>query len=191
MRILGGIWAGKHLQSPVGRVRPTHEVVRDAWLAQLESDLKNARILDLFAGSGSLGLEALSRGAASADFVENGGEALHALKANVAQRKLRPAPKGKRPTSRYKAARIFKQDAIPFAARLQAGSYDIAFVDPPYNSRKLDRIIQQWQHTPFSRILSVEHAPTHPVPEGQERIEFEVSFVTFYHAKVADIQIEP
>ena len=185
MRILAGIWAGESLRSPGGRVRPTHEVVRDAWLAEIEAHLPEARILDLFAGSGSLGLESLSRGAASVDFVENGGAALHALKANVAQRKLRPAPRGKRPTSKYKAARVFKRDAIPFCAQLSSYSYDITFADPPYNSRKLDRIIEQWQRIPFSRILGVEHSPSHSVPKGKARIEFDASVVTLYYAAEA------
>ena len=84
MRIVAGKHAGRRLTSPGRRVRPTGESVRDRWLGRLAEELGGARVLDLFAGSGALGLEALSRGAKSADFVENGAEALHALKANVA-----------------------------------------------------------------------------------------------------------
>ena len=180
MRIYAGIWSDQKITSPGIRVRPTHEEVRHAWLTYLGSELGGARILDLFAGSGALGIEALSRGAASADFVDNSPEALHALKANVARLKLRPLPRGQRPTEKKKAARIFKRDAIPFANRLGEGAYDITFADPPYDSRKLDRIIERWLDTPFSPILGVEHAPTHPVPTGAHRLLFEASIVTVY-----------
>ena len=70
MRIVAGRWAGRTLVSPADRrVRPTAEAVRDAWLRSLQPHLEGARILDLFAGSGALGLEALSRGAAVALFL--------------------------------------------------------------------------------------------------------------------------
>ncbi|MCA9547379.1 MAG: RsmD family RNA methyltransferase, partial [Myxococcales bacterium] len=61
MRIVGGIWAGRPLTSPGRRVRPTQEDVRDALMALLGDRLHGARVLDLFAGTGALGLEALSR----------------------------------------------------------------------------------------------------------------------------------
>ena len=183
MRIVRGIWAGQPLTSPGRRVRPTQEAVRDAWLNHLSAELAGARILDLFAGSGSLGLEALSRGAASVDFVDNSGDALHALKANVAKHKLRP-PKGKpRPAgSKSRSARIFKQDAIPFVSRLGPNAYDLAFADPPYASRKLDRILERWQSEPFAPVLCIEHAPEHPLPQGEHQLSFDASVVTVYRA---------
>src|SRR5690606_19052131 len=79
VRILAGKWAGRQLVSPPDRrVRPTAEPVRDAWLRQVDPYLPGARVLDLFAGTGALGLEALSRGAAFADFVETRPSSLHA-----------------------------------------------------------------------------------------------------------------
>ncbi len=180
MRIIGGIWADQRLVSPGGRVRPTHEDVRRAWLTLLGKYLEGARVLDLFAGSGAVGLEALSRGAASADFVDDSPAALHALKANVAARKLKPPKKGRPPTAKHKAARVFKRDAIPFVHRLSENAYDIAFADPPYGSRKLDRIIERWHECPFAPILGVEHAPDHEVPEGVRRLAFDASVVTLY-----------
>ena len=186
MRIIGGIWAEQRLTSPGQRVRPTHEDVRGRWLDFLAPFLSEARVLDLFAGSGSLGLEALSRGAAAADFVDNSKDALHALKANVAARRLRPIPKGKKPTSRYKSARIFKRDAIPFSQRLSEGAYDIAFADPPYGSRKLDRILERWFEVPFAPILGIEHSPEHDVPMGAQRFDFDASVVTIYRIQDSD-----
>ena len=85
MRIVKGRFAGRDLVSPNdARVRPTAEHVRAAMLDLLEPELPRARVLDLFAGTGALGLEAISRGAASADFVETRPSSLHALRANVA-----------------------------------------------------------------------------------------------------------
>src|SRR3954462_15907487 len=147
MRIVRGRWAGRQLTSPADRrVRPTAEHVRDAWLGLLEPLLEGARVLDLFAGTGALGLEAMSRGARYADFVETRPASLHALKANVAALHLR------------EKTRIFKKDALPFAAGLQAGAHDLAYADPPYGSRQLDRLIDTWRATPFAAVFTVEHA---------------------------------
>ena len=181
MRIIRGIWSNQPLTSPGRRVRPTHEEVRDAWLSYLEPFIPEARVIDLFAGSGSLGLEALSRGAASADFVDDSPYALHALKANVAARRIKPLKKGQSPSASRKSARIFKRDAIPFSHRLTQNAYDIAFADPPYGSRKLERIYSIWVETGFSPIFGVEHAPDHVVPAGRHSITFEASHVTIYH----------
>jgi 16S rRNA (guanine966-N2)-methyltransferase len=159
MRIVGGRWAGRHLTSPgEGRVRPTAEAVRDRWVGALQDLLRDARVIDLFAGTGAVGLEALSRGAARVDFVENGPASLHALKANVAALRVRDR------------ARIFKRDALPFAAGLEAGAYDVAFADPPYGSRMLDRLVEGWLAVPFARVLTVEHAADHLLPGGGRRL---------------------
>ncbi len=153
MRIISGRWAGRSLVSPGGRIRPTAEAVRDAAMSLVADDLRGARVVDLFAGTGALGLEALSRGARSCDFIENGPAAIHSLKANVAALHAR------------ERSRIFLRDAIPFVERLAVHSYDIAFADPPYGSRKLDRVVQRWLEVPFSRLLVVEHAPDHVLPK--------------------------
>jgi 16S rRNA (guanine966-N2)-methyltransferase len=172
VRIVGGKFAGRDLTSPADfRVRPTAEHVRSAVLNALGPDLPDARILDLFAGTGALGLEAISRGARSADFVEFRPASLHALKANVAALKLR------------ERTRIFKRDAVQFAAALGAHSYDIAFVDPPYESRQLDLVIRSWEATHFASILVAEHARTHKLAAGAWRQTFEDTIVTVYRAQ--------
>ena len=154
MRIVGGKYAGRNLTSPNDfRVRPTAEAVRVATLEMIRGDLEGARILDLFAGTGALGLEAISRGAKYADFVENRPASLHALRANIAALRLR------------EKSRIYKRDAVPFAAGLQPDRYDIAFLDPPYESRMLDRVIESWHAIHFSRILVAEHAAGHEMPK--------------------------
>jgi len=151
MRILKGKHAGRRLTSPGGDVRPTPEAVRDRAVELVEKDFEKGRVLDLFAGTGALGLEALSRGARYVDFVENGPAALHALKANVAA--LRESKK----------CRIFKKDALPWIEALAAGQYQVAFVDAPYGSAKLDRVLAQWMRVPFADVLVIEHDKDHPI----------------------------
>ena len=145
MRIVKGRFAGRDLVSPNdSRVRPTAEHVRDALLDLLDADLRDARILDLFAGTGALGLEALSRGAARADFVETRPSSLHALRANVALLRVR------------ERTRIFKRDALPFAGALGEDDYDVAFADPPYDLGAGAKLVALFRQRPFSRILSIE-----------------------------------
>ena len=171
MRIVGGKLAGRDLTSPQHwRVRPTAEHVRAVLLDMLGADVKDARVLDLFAGTGALGLEALSRGARSADFVESNPDSLYALRANVAALRLR------------EHSRVFKRDAIPFAEALGPDSYDIAFADPPYGSRKLDRVLISWGRTHFARIFAVEHARAHEMPPGGKRRVFGDTVVTVFRA---------
>ena len=104
MRIVGGKFAGRDLTSPSDRrVRPTAEHMRSALLDLLEPELADARILDLFAGTGALGIEAVSRGSKTVDFVEWRPSSLFALKANIGRFKLKDC------------TRVFKHDAIHFA----------------------------------------------------------------------------
>jgi len=169
MRVVGGKFAGRDLTSPADRrVRPTAEHMRAALLDVLEPELPGARVLDLFAGTGALGLEAISRGALSCDFVEWRPTSLFALKSNVNRFKLK------------ERTRIFKRDAIHFADALTAGRYDIAFCDPPYESRQLDWIIRIWRERRFSRVLAVEHAVTHQLPSGHSTITSGPTRFTIY-----------
>lgn len=171
MRIVGGKFAGRDLMSPAdARVRPTAELVRVAALEMLGADVKNARVLDLFAGTGALGLEALSRGAHAADFVEFRPASLHALKANIATLRM------------LDRTRVFKRDAVPFAAALPADRYDIAFVDPPYGSRMLDMVLASWNVTHFARVLVVEHERTHAIPAGAQRRLIDDTVISIYRA---------
>lgn len=161
MRIVSGKFAGRHLTSPGGKVRPTPADVRVRCLELVSEELEGARFLDLFAGSGAVGLEALSRGAASVDFVENGAQALHALKANIAALRVQPR------------TRVFKRDVIPWLERAEADAWDVAFVDPPYGSKKLDRVVERWKKTPFAKVLILEHDKAHDVPARGKQYDFE------------------
>jgi 16S rRNA (guanine966-N2)-methyltransferase len=170
MRIVGGKLKGKELLGPSDfRVRPTAEHVRGAVLDALEADIADARVLDLFAGTGALGLEALSRGAKSADFVETRPSSLHALKANIIALRLK------------EKTRTFKKDAVLFAAALTTPDhYGVAFVDPPYESRQLDRVIKSWMEHGFAKVLVCEHATKHKVPAGVQALTFDDTTVTIY-----------
>ncbi|HET7321375.1 MAG TPA: RsmD family RNA methyltransferase [Longimicrobiaceae bacterium] len=175
MRIVGGKWTGRQLTSPNDRrVRPTAEHIRDLWLRTLEEELAGARVLELFAGSGAVGLEALSRGAREADFVETRPASVHALKANIAALHQR------------ERTRLFKKDALAFASGLEPDSYRITFADPPYGSRMADRLLEIWQERRFSRVFSLEHAADHPLPEGDHRLEIEGTAITFYRAPAVE-----
>ncbi len=169
MRIVGGKFAGRDLTSPSDRrVRPTAEHMRSALLDLLEPELAGARILDLFAGTGALGIEAISRGARSCDFVEWRLTSLWALKSNVNRFKLK------------ERTRTFKHDAIHFTDALVEGRYNIAFCDPPYESKQLDWIIRMWEEKRFSRVLAVEHAVTHLLPPGHSSITSGPTRFTIY-----------
>ena len=132
MRIVGGKWAGRDLQGPKeARVRPTAEHVRAGALDAVAADVKDASILDLFAGTGALGLEAMSRGAARCDFVEFRPSSLHALKANIAALRMRDR------------TRVFKRDAVQFAAALTTPEvYGVVFVDPPYGFTEWEALLR-------------------------------------------------
>ena len=123
MRIVAGVHGGRRIAAPPGdTTRPTSDRVREALFSVL-GPLDNHVVLDLFAGSGALGLEALSRGAARAVFVERDRRALGALRANVATLGL----PGERACVRAGDARRVAGDAVG-----RAEAYDLIFVDPPY-----------------------------------------------------------
>lgn len=125
MRVVSGVAGGRRLQAPRNastNLRPTSERVREAVLASLGSlgAVQGAAVLDLFAGTGALGIEALSRGAAEATFVDDDAIAVAAIKANLAATGL-AGP----------AATVVRSDVLRF---LEAphGPFDVALVDPPY-----------------------------------------------------------
>jgi 16S rRNA (guanine966-N2)-methyltransferase len=172
VRVVGGKFAGRDLTSPAdGRVRPTAEPVRAALLDHLGNQITGARVLDLFAGTGALGIESLSRGAVSADFVEFRPASLHALRANVAALRLQ------------KQSRIFKRDAFQFIATLERDRYQVAFADPPYGTRLIDRVVEEWLAQPFAATLAVEHARGHLLPRGVHRATFGDSAITIYRSR--------
>jgi 16S rRNA (guanine966-N2)-methyltransferase len=119
--------------------------------------LLGARVLDLFAGSGALGLEALSRGAAHATFVELAGASLVALRANIDALEV-----GGRVTVR-------RADAMRFIERLATDAYDIVVADPPYSLPHAERLVAAFRARPFARLLAVEHPAAVAIAGGDTR----------------------
>ena len=170
MRIVGGEFRGRTLAIPDdARVRPTAERVREAWMNILQEALPGSRVLDLYAGSGALGLEALSRGAATADFVEVAPASLAALRRNIGALGL----EGR--------ATIHRGDALRYAARLAPASYDIALADPPYTRDDAARLVALFRQAPFARILAVEH-PARTALAGDETRRYGDVAITFCYA---------
>lgn len=154
MRIVAGEWGGRRIAAPPGRgTRPTTDRVREAWMSAVAGYIPGARVLDLFAGSGALGLEALSRGAESAVFVEQAAPALNALRLNLGA--LGAAAR----------AEVVRGDAIRFAAELPAGAFDLAFADPPYGQGHALAMVEAFARTPFADMLCVEHGRDDELPE--------------------------
>jgi 16S rRNA (guanine966-N2)-methyltransferase len=143
--------------------------VREAWFNILQRSTRGARVLDLFAGSGALGLEALSRGAQSADFVETKRAALAALKSNIKLLKV------------DQRAAVHRSDALEFAEKLQPGQYDVAFADPPYDGDAAPRLVALFRLTPFAHIFAIEHPATRPIP-GDDTRRYGDTAVTFIYA---------
>jgi 16S rRNA (guanine966-N2)-methyltransferase len=137
----------------------------------LQLDLPHARVLDLYAGSGALGLEALSRGASSADFVEKNAKSLRALEENISV------------LGAGDLARIHRLSALTFAESLTPLSYDVAFADPPYISGDAQKLAEYWKATPFSRVLSVEHEAKAEMPAGGVTRKYGSTAITFYRSE--------
>jgi 16S rRNA (guanine966-N2)-methyltransferase len=154
VRIIAGDWGGRRIKAPGGRdVRPTTDRVREAWMSALGGRLDGLTVLDLFAGSGALGLEALSRGAAHATFVEIARASLRSLEENV-----RLLGAGERCT-------VVKGDAMKYVGRLDAGAFDLALADPPYDRGLAAALLERFQAVPFARELWVEHRTGEPLPQ--------------------------
>jgi len=172
MRIVAGRWRGRRISAPAGsRVRPTLDRVREAWMSILQLDLPGARVLDLYAGSGALGLEALSRGAISADFVEKDPKSIRALQENIEA------------LGAGDLITIHRKSALPFAEGLGALDYEVAFADPPYAGGDAVRLAERWLKSPFSRVLSVEHSSTEAMPDGGDTRKYGSTAITFYRSE--------
>ncbi len=122
MKVIAGSAGGLSLQTPKSDLRPTMDLVKGAIFSSLGDAVISARVLDLFAGSGALGIEALSRGAASVTFVESNRLAIQAIEKNLAKTKL-AGP----------AASVQSADVFRYLDCLSApDSFDIIIADPPY-----------------------------------------------------------
>lgn len=160
-RIISGSAGGLALEVPPRGTRPTSDRVRESLFAALDAAdlLVDARVADLYAGSGALGLEAFSRGAASADLVENAASA-----ASVARRN---AQKIARATGRDRV-RVHRASVGAFLDGAAAERYDLVFVDPPYDvpDAELTRTLAALApHLDDDAVVIVERARRSPEPD--------------------------
>ena len=170
IRIIAGEFKGRRLKTPQGgTARPTANRVREAWFSILQRQVAGARTLDLFAGSGALGFEALSRGAVSTEFVEVNRASLAALKENAESLKVEDR------------VTIHRMDGLRFAERLQPGQYDVAFADPPYAGDQAARLVGIFRRTPFARVCAIEHPADQPIA-GDDTRRYGDTAVTFVYA---------
>jgi 16S rRNA (guanine966-N2)-methyltransferase len=128
--------------------------------------LPDARVLDLCAGSGALGIEAVSRGAASADLVEIAPESLRAIQRNLAL------------LDAGDSIRVHRTDALRFVDGLDAAAYDVAFADPPYDVGMAAAIAERWLAVPFASVLGIEHRRDERLPGDGERRQYGQTAIT-------------
>lgn len=152
MRIIGGTFRGHRLRAPKDATRPTTDRTREAIfnLVQSRIALHDARVLDLFAGSGALGLEAISRGAASATFVEERGAALGTIRQNADTLGV------------VDRCTLRRADALRFLASAPDAQYDLVLADPPYALDAMARLPDlALPHLAPDGLLVLEHGTAH------------------------------
>lgn len=158
MRVIAGKAKGHKLVTPSSdRVRPALDQVKEA-IFNILYDVEGLRVLDLFAGSGSIGIEALSRGAAEAVFVEEWSKAVAAIKRNLKHCKLE-AQSRIISTSVEKSLGILTKEGRPFG---------LIFVDPPYGKDMVNPTLKKLASSPMVDVQScviVEHHPKEPIEE--------------------------
>ncbi len=154
LRIIAGSHGGRFIEAPRGRqTRPTAARVREAWFSALGDTVFEARMADLYAGSGALGLEALSRGAAHVHFVESNRRAAEFLDRNLTALGLEDR------------GTIVRADATTWVDRL-AVPLDIVLADPPYESDDGARLLKRFRERPFAAQFWIEHDAASDLADG-------------------------
>ncbi len=182
MRVTGGAFKGRILKAADGLVsRPTTDKVRQSIFNILMNDIENKEVLDIFAGSGALGIEAISRGAASAVFIEQGYHQSNAIKSNLKSLEL--------------SSRLIKSD-FRAACRLlseEGATFDLIFADPPYEKYSPDdvgEVIGQYNLLRPDGFLIIEHKYGLELKDGRfsllKRRKYGQTEVTFYANKKVD-----
>jgi 16S rRNA (guanine966-N2)-methyltransferase len=168
MRVIAGERRGFQLKGPAGRfTRPMADRVKEALFSMLASlGVEPVRVLDLYAGTGGLGIEALSRGAERADFVEQNAAAAAVVRANIAH-------------TRYgDVSRVYKEPVSSFLARAERHAddvtpYDLIIMDPPYADPHLIETLERIGRSPLvesATVLAIGHWPRVTLPERAGRL---------------------
>src|SRR4030066_1317319 len=164
MRIISGSSKGRVLARPKGQaIRPTSDRVKESIFNILREEIEGKRVLDLFAGTGNLGIEALSRGAEKAIFVEKRRQAIQLIQRNLAQLGLKDRSEIL-PKDVNRAIGILKQ---------RGESFDVIFMDPPYEKGLIEKTLMKLNSHPIycgNSILVIEHNRREPLPLTKESI---------------------
>lgn len=147
-RITAGEWRGRLVDTQAGmRVRPTRSMVRESLFNILGDRVAGARVLDLYAGAGTLGFEALSRGAATATFVDRDPAALRLIAATADRLGCR------------ERCRLVRSSVVAWARRSRAeiNAADLCFIDPPYREEELDRVLEILGFGPPALVVCEHH----------------------------------
>jgi 16S rRNA (guanine966-N2)-methyltransferase len=169
MRVVGGRLKGRNLASPSGReIRPTADRLRESVFNILihayDNPIEDARVLDLFAGTGALGIEAVSRGAKFTLFVDNGAEARALLRNNVESLGLGGVTK------------VYRRDATDLGPAHPVEPFSLVFLDPPYGKGLADRALVSlrdggWLRPSALLVVEEAKAAAFTAPEGFEELE--------------------
>lgn len=166
MRIIAGTFRSRHLKSPKNlRIRPTSDMLRETLFDILGPRVEGARFVDLFAGTGAVGIEAISRGAVAVVLVENHRRAAKLITENLALLEITTA------------ARVMVSDALDAISKLEserAGPFDLIFLDPPYASESdyhaVLRSLERSSLVAESGIVIAEHRKTFSLPAAAGRL---------------------
>lgn len=180
MRIIAGKYKGYHLVSfQAGHIRPTTDRVKESLFNILQSHVEGARVLDLFSGTGNLGLEALSRGAAEVTFVEKNKKSIEILRKNIEKLKI---------SEPYK---IIQKDALSFL-KSATETYDIIFADPPFTEEMAHDVMLAAAISPAfaaNTVMTIESGRREKIIDDYQTLlrydvrEFGDKFLSFFQKK--------
>ena len=175
MRVITGEAKGIHLKTLEGLdVRPTTDRVKEGMFSAIQFDLYGARVLDLFAGSGQLGIEAISRGARQTVFVDQSADALKTVRENLEKTRLSDR------------AVLHQMMAEQFIRKGDGEKFDFIFLDPPYRMQILDKILPYLPDflCPGGKILA-EHEKNYTIPEKISHLRLQKEY--FYGKIVVSV----
>ena len=183
MRVIGGKAKGQRLNSPKGmNVRPTSDRVREAIFSSIQSILSEATVIDLFAGAGTFGIEALSRYAATSYFVDRSAVHLQVVKENLVKTRL------------INQAKLICQEADAAIRQLSIENIkaDVVFMDPPYGSNLISStlaVLEQSNILTQESVVIVEFGKNEKAPPGMERLvqtkvkKYGSTFIAYYRLR--------
>lgn len=171
MRVITGLARGKKLLTLEGQdVRPTTDRTKEAMFSSIQFDIEGAKVLDLFAGSGQLGIEALSRGAASCVFIDRSKQAIDVVKKNLQS------------TSLSKNSIVLNTDAETYVTTSKE-NFSFIFIDPPYGKGILQRILPLAERvSAVGGAIVCEHPYGEELPETLEKKKI---YRTYKYGKTA------